>query len=125
MDIRKLQKAVVTALEDIKARDIEVYDVKHLTSLFDRVVIASADSARQARSLARNVHDKARELGVRVYGMEGDDSGEWVLVDLGDIVVHIMLPTVRAHYNLEELWNQPKPRAPRKRPARGASTESR
>jgi len=121
MDIRKLQKAVLTALEDIKARDIEVYDVKHLTSLFDRVVIASADSARQARSLARNVHDKARELGVRVYGMEGDDSGEWVLVDLGDIVVHIMLPAVRMHYNLEELWNQPKPRAPRKRTTHAAA----
>ena len=121
MDIRKLQKAVLTALEDIKARDIEVYDVKHLTSLFDRVVIASADSARQAKSLARNVHDKARELGVRVYGMEGGDSGEWVLVDLGDVVVHIMLPAVRAYYNLEELWNQPKPRAPRKRTTRAAA----
>ena len=121
MDIRKLQKAVLTALEDIKARDIEVYDVKPPPSLFDRVVIASADSARQARSLARNVHDKARELGVRVYGMEGDDSGEWVLVDLGDIVVHIMLPPVRAHYNLEELWNQPKPRAPRKRTTHAAA----
>ena len=121
MDIRKLQKAVLTALEDIKARDIEVYDVKHLTSLFDRVVIASADSARQARSLARNVHDKVREIGVRVYGMEGDDTGEWVLVDLGDIVVHIMLPAVRMHYNLEELWNQPKPRAPRKRTTHAAA----
>jgi len=121
MDIRKLQKAVLTALEDIKARDIAVYDVKHLTSLFDRVVIASADSARQAKSLARNVHDKARELDVRVYGMEGGDSGEWVLVDLGDIVVHIMLPAVRAYYNLEELWNQPKPRAPRKRTTRAAA----
>ena len=125
MDIRKLQKAVVTALEDIKARDIEVYDVKHLTSLFDRVVIASGDSARQTKALARNVQDNARRLGARVYGLEGGDTGEWVLVDLGDIVVHIMLPAVRSHYNLEELWNQPKPRAPRKRPARGASTESR
>ena len=124
MDIRKLQKAVVTALEDIKARDIEVYDVKHLTSLFDRVVIASGDSARQTKALARNVQDNARKLGARVYGLEGGDTGEWVLVDLGDIVVHIMLPAVRMHYNLEELWNQPKPRAPRKRPARGASTES-
>ncbi len=125
MDIRKLQKAVVTALEDIKARDIEVYDVKHLTSLFDRVVIATANSARQAKSLARSVHDKARELGVRVYGLEGDATGEWVLVDLGDIVVHIMLPAVRAHYNLEELWNQPKPRAQRKRTPRAqASVES-
>ena len=121
MDIRKLQKAVVTALEDIKARDIEVYDVKHLTSLFDRVVIASGDSARQTKALARNVQDNARRLGARVYGLEGGDTGEWVLVDLGDIVVHIMLPTVRAHYNLEELWNQPKPRAPRKRTTHAAA----
>jgi ribosome-associated protein len=118
MDIRKLQKAVITALEDIKAVDIQVYDVKHLPSLFDRVVIATANSARQAKSLARSVHDKARELGVRVYGLEGDDAGEWVLVDLGDIVVHIMLPAVRVHYNLEELWNQPRPRAKRKRATR-------
>jgi ribosome-associated protein len=122
MDIRKLQKAVVAALEDIKARDIEVYDVKHLTSLFDRVVIATADSARQSKSLARNVHDKARELGVRVVGLEGDDTGEWVLVDLGDIVVHIMLPAVRAHYSLKELWNQPKPKMPRKRTLRAAAS---
>jgi ribosome-associated protein len=125
MDIRKLQKAVVAALQDIKARDIEVYDVKHLTSLFDRVVIASADSARQTKALARNVQDSARKLGARVYGLEGDDTGEWVLVDLGDIVVHIMQPTVRLHYNLEELWNQPKPRAQRKRTTRPpASAES-
>ena len=118
MDIRKLQKAVITALQDIKAVDIQAYDVKHLTSLFDRVVIATANSARQAKSLARSVHDKAREIGVRVYGLEGDDTGEWVLVDLGDMVVHIMLPAVRSHYNLEELWNQPKPRAQRKRSTR-------
>ncbi len=122
MDIRKLQKAVLTALEDIKARDIEVYDVKHLTSLFDRVVIASADSARPTKALARNVQDNARKLGARIYGLEGDQTGEWVLVDLGDIVVHIMLPTVRSHYNLEELWNQPKPRAPSKRITRTANS---
>lgn len=118
MDIRKMQKAVITALEDIKAVDIQAYDVKHLTSLFDRVVIATANSARQAKSLARSVHDKAREIGVRVCGLEGDETGEWVLVDLGDIVVHIMLPAVRAHYNLEELWNRPRPRAQRKRTTR-------
>jgi ribosome-associated protein len=121
MDIRKLQKAVVTALEDIKARDIEVFDVKHLTSLFDRVVIASADSARQTKALARNVQEKAKEAGARVYGLEGEESGEWVLVDLGDIVVHVMQPAVRLHYNLEELWNQPKPRAPRKRSVRSTA----
>ncbi len=122
MDIRKLQKAVVTALEDVKARDILVFDVRHLTSLFDRVVIASADSVRQTKALARNVQDKARQAGARVYGLEGEDSGEWILIDLGDIVVHVMQPAVRAHYNLEELWNQPKPRAPRKRPARAPAS---
>jgi ribosome-associated protein len=115
MDIRKLQKAVVTALEDIKARDIEVYDVKHLTTLFERVVIASAESARQTKALARHVHDKAKAAGAEVFGIEGEDSGEWVLVDLGDIVVHIMQPVTRTYYNLEELWNQPKAKAPRKR----------
>ena len=122
MDIRKLQKTVVTALEDVKARDIEVFDVRHLTSLFDRVVIASADSVRQTKALARNVQDKAKSIGARVYGLEGEDSGEWILVDLGDVVVHIMQPAVRAHYNLEELWNQPKPKAPRKRTARTAAS---
>lgn len=121
MDIRKLQKAVVAALEDVKGHDIQAFDVRHLTSLFDRVVIASADSVRQTKALARNVQDKAREAGARVYGIEGEDGGEWILVDLGDIVVHIMQPAVRAHYNLEELWNQPKPRAPRKRASRAAA----
>ena len=121
MDIRKLQKAVVAALEDIKARVIEVYDVRHLTSLFDRVIIASADSVRQTKALARNVEDRARKLGVRVIGQEGGGSGEWILVDLGDIVVHVMQPSVRAHYNLEELWNQPKPRAKRKSITRRAA----
>ena len=120
MDIRKLQKTVVKALEDIKARDIEVFDVRHLTSLFDRVIVASAASARQTKALAGNVRDKAKEAGASLYGMEGEETGEWVLVDLGDIVVHIMQPTARAHYNLEELWNHPKPRAPRKTPAKRA-----
>ena len=107
IDIRKLQSAVVGALEDIKARDICVYDVAHLSSLFDRVVIASADSNRQLRALATNVREKTKAAGGKVYGVEGEDGGEWVLVDLGDIVVHIMQPAVRAHYNLEELWDQP------------------
>ncbi|OFZ73395.1 MAG: ribosome silencing factor [Betaproteobacteria bacterium RBG_16_64_9] len=121
MDIRKLQKAVVGALEDIKAHDIEVYDVRHLTSFFDRVVVASADSARQTKALANHLRESAKALGAPIMGVEGEDTGEWVLVDLGDIVVHIMQPAVRAHYNLEELWNQPKPRAPRKRAARTAA----
>jgi ribosome-associated protein len=113
-DVRKLQKAVVSALEDIKARDILAFDVTHITAMFDRVIIASADSGRQLKALARNVQDKARDAGWRVSGIEGEDSGDWVLVDLGDIIVHLMQPAVRVHYNLEELWGQPKPRAPRK-----------
>jgi ribosome-associated protein len=112
-DIRKLQKAAIAALEDIKAREIEVFDVAHLTAMFDRVIIASADSARQLKALSSNVQEKAKAAGGRVYGVEGEDGGEWVLIDLGDIVVHIMQPAVRTHYNLEELWGQPKPRRPR------------
>ncbi len=118
--IRKLQNAVVRALEDIKAHEIRVYDVAHLSSLFDRVVIASADSNRQLRALASSVKEKAKAAGGRVYGAEGEESGEWVLVDLGDIVVHIMQPAVRAHYNLEELWDQPKPRRARAKRAAAA-----
>ena len=106
MDVRKMQKLVVAALEDIKARDIEVLNVTRLTSLFDRVVIASADSTRQVKALARNVQDKLREAGAGVIGVEGEETGEWVLVDLGAIVVHIMQPAVRSYYNLEELWGE-------------------
>ena len=114
-DIRKLQKAAIAALEDIKAREIEAFDVTHLTTMFDRVIIASADSARQLKALASNVQERAKEIGGRVYGVEGEDGGDWVLIDLGDIVIHIMQPAVRTHYNLEELWGQPKPRKPRAR----------
>ena len=104
MELRKLQKIVVTALEDIKARDIEVINTTKLTSLFDRLVIASADSTRQVKALARNVHDKVKEAGGEVLSIEGEETGEWVLVDLGTIVVHVMQPSVRSYYNLEELW---------------------
>jgi ribosome-associated protein len=104
MDLRKLQKICVTALEDIKARDVEVINTTKLTSLFDRIIIASADSTRQVKALARNVHDKVKQAGGEVYGIEGEDSGEWVLVDLGSIVVHVMQPDIRSYYNLEELW---------------------
>ncbi len=104
MDIKKLQKIVVSALEDIKGHDIEVLNTSKLTSLFDRIVIASGDSNRQVKALARSVHDKVAEAGGEVLSMEGEENGEWVLVDLGDIVVHVMQPAVRAHYNLEELW---------------------
>jgi ribosome-associated protein len=111
MDIRKLQKIAVAALEDIKGEDIEVIDTRKLTALFDRIIVATGNSNRQTRALARSVHDKVKEAGGGVYGLEGEDSGEWVLIDLGDIVVHIMLPAVRAYYNLEELWQAAPKRA--------------
>lgn len=98
-------RAVVAALEDIKANDIAVIDTSKLSSLFERIVIASAQSTRQTRALAERVVEKLREKDEAVLGIEGEDSGEWVLVDLGDVVVHIMQPAVRAYYNLEELWN--------------------
>jgi ribosome-associated protein len=104
MDIRKKQRLVVDALEDIKGKDIRVYDTARMPSMFERVVIASGDSTRQVKALADSVQDKVRENGARVYGVEGEASGEWVLVDLGDVVVHIMHPTVREFYNLEEVW---------------------
>lgn len=111
MDIRKLQKIAVNALEDIKAKDIEIIDTRKLTSLFDKIIIASGDSNRQTKALARNVHDKIKEAGGDVLGMEGEDVGEWVLVDLGDIVVHIMQPNVRSHYDLASLWKTTPKRA--------------
>ena len=104
MDIRKKQRVVVAALEDIKGRDILVYNTARMPSMFERVVIASGDSTRQVKALADNVQEKVRENGARVYGVEGEANGEWVLVDLGDVVVHIMHPTVRDFYNLEEVW---------------------
>jgi ribosome-associated protein len=104
MQTAKLQMIAVAALEEIKGRDIEVINTTKLTSLFDRIVIASADSTRQVKALARNVREKVEEAGGEVVGVEGEESGEWVLVDLGNIVVHVMQPTVRSYYNLEELW---------------------
>lgn len=104
MDIRKKQLAVVEALEDVKGRDIAVFNVAKQTAYFERVVIASGDSSRQVNALATSVQDKLKALGARIVGVEGRSNGEWVLVDLGDIVVHVMHPAVRSHYNLEELW---------------------
>jgi ribosome-associated protein len=104
MDVRKKQRAVVDALEDIKGHDIVVYNTAALPSMFERVIIASGDSTRQVKALADNVQDKLAALGARVYGVEGAAASEWILVDLGDMVVHIMHPTVRSFYNLEEIW---------------------
>ena len=103
MDIRKKQRAVVEALEDIKGRDIVVFNTERLSAYFERVVLATGDSTRQVKALADNVQEKLKKLGARIHGMEGDGS-EWVLVDLGDIVVHVMHPTARLTYNLEALW---------------------
>ncbi|MDR3351994.1 MAG: ribosome silencing factor [Zoogloeaceae bacterium] len=104
MEIRKLQEIVVAALEEIKGKEIEVIDTTRLTALFERIIVACGDSNRQVRSLARNVGDKVREAGGEVLSVEGEDAGEWVLVDLGSIVVHVMQPATRSYYNLEELW---------------------
>ena len=98
------KKLVIAALEDIKARDILAIDVRRVTSMFDWIVIASADSARQTKALARHVRDRLKEHGSAIVGEEGGESGEWILVDAGDIVVHVMQPAVREYYNLEELW---------------------
>lgn len=113
MELRKKQKLVVAALEDVKARDIATFNVEHLTSLFDRVIIATGESARQVKALARNVQSRIKDAGGTVSSVEGETDGEWVLVDLGDTIVHVMHPAVRQYYNLEELWGQPKPKKPR------------
>jgi len=104
MKLDTLVQAAVAALEDIKGRDIVVLDVQRMTSLFDRLIIVSGDSTRQNRALANHVREKLKALGAPVLGVEGEDSGEWILVDLGRVVVHIMQPAIRQYYNLEELW---------------------
>jgi ribosome-associated protein len=104
MDLRTKQQAVVDAVEDIKGHDIVVYNTAAMPTMFERVVIASGDSTRQVKALADNVQDKLKALGAHIYGVEGAANGEWILVDFGDLVVHIMHPTVRSFYNLEELW---------------------
>jgi len=98
--------AVVAALEDIKAANITVIDTSKLSPLFDRMIIASAASRRQTKALADNVIVKLKERGEEVLGCEGEDSGEWILVDLNEVLVHIMQPAVRDYYNLEELWSK-------------------
>jgi ribosome-associated protein len=106
MDIHSLQAIVIDALEDIKAQDIKLFDTVPLTSLFDRVAIVSGTSNRQTRALAAHVRDKVKQAGGDVISVEGEETGEWVLVDLGDMVVHVMQPAIRSYYNLEELWGE-------------------
>jgi ribosome-associated protein len=121
MRLNRLQKTAVTALEDIKARDITLLDVRKLTSLYDTLIIATAESNRQVNALAQHVQDRMKAAGAPIIGVEGEQTGEWVLVDCGDIVVHIMQPAVRRYYNLEELWSPPTPRRRGKSKARLAA----
>lgn len=102
------KKLVINALEDIKAHDILAIDVRAITPIFDWIVVASADSARQTNALARHVRDQLVEAGSAIVGTEGEESGEWILVDAGDVVAHVMQPAVRDYYNLEELWGEGK-----------------
>jgi ribosome-associated protein len=104
MDIRKLQRAIVDGLEDVKARDIVVFDTEALTSQFERVIVASGTSNRQTKALAASVRDKVRDAGFRVLATEGEASGEWIIVDCGAAVAHILQPAMRDYYRLEELW---------------------
>jgi ribosome-associated protein len=121
MDLRTKERVVVEALEDVKGYDIQVFNTARLPSMFERVVIATGTSNTQVRALAERVQERILEQGSRVYGVEGESSGEWVLVDLGDVVVHIMHPTVREFYNLEEIWGgrpvrkKSEPKAPKKK----------
>jgi len=132
MDLRRKQSTVVDALEDVKGFDIAVFNTAKMPTMFERVVIASGTSSTQVRALADRVCEKIRAAGGRVYGVEGEKGGEWVLVDLGDVVVHIMHPTVRSFYNLEEVWGgkqvvlkKQKVSPKKKKPARGAPARRR
>jgi ribosome-associated protein len=104
MDLKKKQSTVVDALEDVKGYDIVVFNTAKMPTMFERVVIASGTSNTQVKALADRVRERIEQAGGRVYGVEGAKGGEWVLVDLGDVVVHIMHPAVRSFYNLEEVW---------------------
>jgi ribosome-associated protein len=105
-DVQKLQRAVVDSLEDVKAQDLVVFDTEHISSLFERVIIASGTSNRQTKALATSVRDKVREAGFPKPRIEGEENGEWIIVDCGAVVVHIMQPTIRQYYNLEEIWGE-------------------
>lgn len=115
MTLEEMKLAVIDALEDIKAFDITVMDVSKLTSIANYMVVASANSTRQCKAVADNVREKLKEKGADIRGVEGEQEGEWVLVDLDDIIVHIMLPTTRAYYNLEQLWGEAESRRPANR----------
>ncbi len=125
-DTLKLQKAIVDGLEDVKAQDIQVFNTEHLSPLFERVIVASGTSNRQTKALASSVIDAVREAGFQKPRIEGEDNGEWIIVDCGAAVAHIMQPAIRQYYHLEEIWGEkpvrlrlgaPKPAQPEKAPA--------
>jgi ribosome-associated protein len=103
-DVQKLQRAIIDGLEDVKGQDIQVFDTEHITSLFERVIIASGTSNRQTKALAASVRDAVRDAGFSKPRIEGEENGEWIIVDCGSAVAHIMQPTIRQYYHLEELW---------------------
>jgi ribosome-associated protein len=107
MRLDKITRAAVDALEDVKARDVAVFDVKKMTAYFDKVIVATGDSNRHCRALASRVQEWVKAAGGKIYGVEGEKTGEWLLVDIGAAVVHIMQPAIRQYYNLEELWAPP------------------
>lgn len=104
LDIRKLQRAIVDGLEDVKAQDIVVYNTEHLSPMFERVIVASGTSNRQTKALAASVRDSVKSKGLPVLSTEGEDNGEWIIVDCGAAVAHIMQPAIRDYYHLEEIW---------------------
>jgi len=103
-DVQKLQRVVIDSLEDIKAQDIQAFNTEHLSALFERVIIASGTSNRQTKALAASVRDEVREAGFGKPRIEGEENGEWIIVDCGAVVVHIMQPSIRQYYHLEEIW---------------------
>src|SRR3954468_758535 len=106
MDIRKLQRVIVDGLEDVKAQNIVVFNTEHLSPLFERVIVASGTSNRQTKSLAASVRDAVKAAGDPPPRTEGEDNGEWIIVDCGAAVVHVMQPAIRDYYHLEELWGE-------------------
>jgi len=106
ISVEEMKLAVVDALEDIKAFEITVMDVRRMTAMTSYMIVASGNSTRQCKAIADNVREKLKEKGIEARGVEGDKEGEWVLVDLGDIVVHVMVPATRAYYNIEQLWSE-------------------
>jgi ribosome-associated protein len=105
-DVQKLQRVVIDSLEDIKAQDIQAFNTEHLSALFERVIIASGTSNRQTKALAASVRDEVRDAGFGKPRIEGEENGEWIIVDCGAVVVHIMQPSIRQYYHLEEIWGE-------------------